>query len=65
MKNPCYLCPRRQAGCHGKCEEYQAWAARRAESLRIERIGNTYVTSAEFGRRIEASVQRQTNRRRR
>lgn len=65
MKNPCYLCPRRQAGCHGKCEEYQSWAARRAEISRLKQAGSTYVPQAEFTRRLKAGSQRKADRRRR
>lgn len=27
MKNPCKDCEKRKLGCHGFCQEYQAWKA--------------------------------------
>ena len=31
MKNPCYNCKDRKAGCHAKCDLYQTWAANQFE----------------------------------
>lgn len=33
-KTPCYQCDRRTPGCHGSCEEYQAFSAERQEVYR-------------------------------
>lgn len=27
MEVPCYKCPDREPGCHGKCEKYAEWNA--------------------------------------
>ena len=27
MKQPCYNCPDREMGCHGRCERYKAYRA--------------------------------------
>lgn len=35
MDNPCYGCQERHAGCHAECEDYQSWAAVRAEERRM------------------------------
>lgn len=35
--SPCYNCPDRQVGCHGKCERYLAYAEKRAEDAEKER----------------------------
>ena len=32
-KNSCYKCEKRQVGCHGSCEDYLAWRAKRMEKL--------------------------------
>ena len=32
-KNSCYKCENRQVGCHGSCESYLAWRAKRMEAL--------------------------------
>lgn len=29
MSTPCYNCPNRTIGCHGKCDEYAAYAEER------------------------------------
>ena len=30
---PCKGCPYREVGCHGKCEVYREWLARRRKQL--------------------------------
>ena len=38
--NPCFNCPDRHVGCHGKCEKYQTWNAdhiERNRAIRSER----------------------------
>ena len=37
QNNPCFNCPDRHAGCHGKCERYQSWNAEHIERNRQER----------------------------
>lgn len=37
QNNPCFNCPDRHAGCHGKCEKYQTWNAEHIERNRQER----------------------------
>lgn len=29
MSSPCQECERREIGCHGRCEDYKAWKAKR------------------------------------
>lgn len=31
-KCPCFQCGKRHAGCHGSCEDYQAWHKLRVEA---------------------------------
>lgn len=38
MANPCYACPYREAGCHGRCEAYRAYRAARDEQLAREHV---------------------------
>ena len=35
--NPCFNCPDRSIGCHGKCEKYQTWNAAHIELNRQKR----------------------------
>lgn len=35
--NPCYKCPDRQVGCHGKCEKYQSWNSEHTEAKEAKR----------------------------
>lgn len=53
MVNPCYLCPRRTPGCHGKCEDYQAWSKARQEENERNRRGSELVDDVEFKRRMK------------
>ena len=34
MKCPCKACEKRKLGCHGFCEGYKEWAAKRQEANR-------------------------------
>lgn len=46
--NPCYMCERRQQGCHSSCEDYKKFSQVRAERgrlIRKKRAENEMVTS--------------------
>ena len=52
MKNPCYKCENRTAGCHAKCDLYQTWAANEFELKKAmynakKKVTQTYPAHAE------------------
>jgi len=38
MESPCFGCERRRVGCHGECEQYQAFARERAALREARRL---------------------------
>lgn len=34
---PCKECPKRQVGCHAKCEDYKSWKAELDEYQKVQR----------------------------
>lgn len=40
MTSPCYKCPERRVGCHGKCERYKEFARMRRELCETAREDN-------------------------
>lgn len=55
--NPCYECPERAFGCHGRCKRYIEWAEarqRQNELLRAERLKERYLNEEPF-RAVERS----------
>lgn len=65
MKNdsPCYECPDRHAGCHGKCEAYLNWHEQHVQKQReirskIEAENMTNAFYIESGMRIKKEKRR-------
>jgi len=45
MKQPCYKCPDREFGCHGRCEQYKAYRAE-MDALKAKRKAESEVVDA-------------------
>lgn len=45
MKQPCYNCPDREVGCHGKCERYTAYRAE-IDALKAKRKAEMDIVDA-------------------
>lgn len=59
---PCYLCPDRAVGCHGRCERYAAFCRRR-DAARAARRRDTDAADArrEGNRRCKGGLPRKQN----
>lgn len=56
MKIPCHDCGEREAGCHGKCERYAEYNARREEIRRQREKENARLALASVG--VEKAVRK-------
>lgn len=45
MKQPCYQCPDREMGCHGRCERYKAYRAE-VDAIKAKRKAESDIVDA-------------------
>ena len=45
MKQPCYNCPDREMGCHGRCERYKAYRAE-VDAIKAKRKAESDIVDA-------------------
>lgn len=63
--NPCYMCPKREPGCHGRCEAYQTWSRERQEINQMNRDSAISTDVHDFKRRSAAKRSREYSKKRR
>ena len=42
QKSPCYVCTKRESGCHAACKEYAEWAKMKKEANETLKKKNAY-----------------------
>lgn len=67
MRNPCWMCPRREPMCHGRCPDYGDFVGWRAYVREKERQLSVCrsVSRAEYYKRLDAMDQRKADKARR